>query len=300
MAQTIAVPSTESLLAVTPAMTRKFQWSSLPWWSIIAIAALVLIAVFGPMISPYGENQGSLQGRLVPPLGLAPDGSFHLLGTDGLGRDTATRIAYGARVSLVVGVVGVLIASVIGVLIGLVAGMFGKVTDSVLMRFTDIALSIPGLLVAILLATVFPPSIFTVFVAIGLLLWPTYARLIRGEVLVLRNSDFVALSKVAGASKGTIMIRHLLPNVIPSIIVLATMQIGTAIILEASISFLGVGLPPDQASWGSMIDAGRQYIGTAWWLTAIPGAAIFIAVLSFNSLGDWTRIRFDPRLEAIS
>ena len=276
---------------------RSIARSGLPWLAILVIALLVVLAVVGPFLSPYGQNEGDLSTRLVSPFSSDANGGYHLLGTDALGRDTATRLLYGARVSLVVGVVGVALACGIGTLIGLLSGVLGRGVDTVLMRATDIALSIPGLLVAILIASVFRPSIITVFCAVGVLLWPTYARLIRGEVLVLKNADFVDLARVAGCSTRTIVLRHMLPNVVPSIIVLATLQIGTAIILEASISFLGVGLPPDQASWGSMVDAGRQYLSTAWWLTAIPGFCIFIAVISFNALGDWARVRFDPRLE---
>jgi peptide/nickel transport system permease protein len=288
-----------SMITAVPELTRRVRGRrrrGLPLLPGLLIAALVLFAVFGPMLIPYGETQGSLSARLLPPFGSA-GGHLHLLGTDQLGRDTLVRLAYGARVSLLVGVVGVLVACLIGTTIGLLAGIGRKWVDSVLMRGTDVALSIPGLLVAILLASVFRPSLITIFVTVGLLLWPTYARLIRGEVLVLRNADFVALARVAGCSTPTIVARHLLPNVLPSMIVLATLQIGVAIVLEASISFLGVGLPPDQASWGSMIDQGRPYLQSAWWLTALPGLFIFLAVVSFNALGDWARVRFDPRLD---
>ncbi|MEV8514272.1 ABC transporter permease [Dactylosporangium sp. NPDC051484] len=269
----------------------------LPWLPMAVIALLTVFAVVGPWLIPYGESQGSLPGRLAPPFRTGGDGAFHLLGTDQLGRDIFVRLAYGARVSLLVGVVGVALACLIGTMVGLLAGILNKSVDAALMRGTDVALSIPGLLIAILLASIFTPSIVTVFVSVGLLLWPTYARLIRGEVLVLKNSDFVALARVAGCSTWKIIVRHLLPNVLPSIIVLATLQIGAAVVLEASISFLGVGLPPNKASWGSMIDQGRQYMSTSWWLTAIPGLFIFLAVMSFNALGDWARVRFDPRLE---
>lgn len=276
---------------------RQSRSRGFPWYTLVAVASLALFALLGPILIPYGESQGSLSGRLVAPFGTTPDGALHVLGTDQLGRDTLVRLAYGARVSLLVGVIGVALACLLGTTVGLVAGILNKSIDSMLMRFTDVALSIPGLLVAILLASIFRPSIVTVFVTVGLLLWPTYARLIRGEVLVLKSSDFVALARVAGCSTLKIITRHLLPNVLPSVIVLATLQIGTAIVLEASISFLGVGLPPDQASWGSMIDQGRQYISTAWWLATLPGLFIFIAVMNFNAFGDWARVRFDPRLD---
>ena len=266
----------------------------------LVVGLIVLVALVGPILSPYGETEGSLARRLVPPLSEDSQGRYHLLGTDSFGRDIATRIAYGARVSLVVGVVGVALACAFGSLVGIAAGTIGRFADSFLMRFVDVALSIPGLLVAILLAAVFTPSIYTVFAVIGLLLWPTYARLVRGEVLALRETDYVALARVSGCSTATIARRHILPNVVPSITVLATLHIGVAIIAEAAISFLGVGLPATQASWGGMVSEGRGVMTTAWWLTVFPGVAIFLAVLSFNRLGDWARVRFDPRLNEVA
>jgi len=267
-----------------------------PWVAAAFIVLLIAGAIFVPLLSPYAEAQGSLADRLIAPFGTSSTGHYFLLGSDQQGRDTFTRLFYGARVSLIVGVVGVLLAAVFGTILGLVSGTFGIVVDSLLMRVTDVALSIPGLLVAILLASILRPSIVTIFIVIGLLLWPSFARLIRAEVLALKTSDFVSLSRVAGSSTVTIMRRHLLPNVMPSVIVLATLQIGVAIIMEASISFLGVGLSPDKASWGSMVNEGRQLMTTSWWLTVIPGATILLTVLSFNTIGDWARVRFDPRL----
>jgi peptide/nickel transport system permease protein len=272
--------------------------SRFPWLASIVILLIVLIAVFGPMLSRYGQFDGDLSTRLVPPLGRDAHGGYHVLGTDDLGRDVATRLMYGARVSLLVSLVGVALACVIGTAVGLLSGVFGFVLDTVLMRLTDVALSIPGLLLAVLIASVFRPSLFTVFCAVGLLLWPTYARLIRGEVLVLKTASFVDMARVSGCSTLKVLFRHLLPNVAPSMMVLATLQIGAAIIIEASISFLGVGLPPNEATWGSMINAGRVYLNSKWGLCVFPGLCIFLAVTSFNAIGDWARIRFDPRLKA--
>jgi peptide/nickel transport system permease protein len=262
----------------------------------VLIVLIVLIAIFGPMLSPFGQATGTLTDRLVPIFGHDPNGHFHLLGTDDFGRDEATRLAYGARIALTVGVVGTLISSLVGTTIGIVSGLLGGPVDAFFSRLVDFSLSIPGLLMAILVVAVLGPSLVTIFVAVGILLWPSYARQVRSEVLILRERDFVAAARVAGCSSWTIARRHALPNVVPSVTVLATLQVGTAIIIEASLSFLGVGLPPTTASWGNMISDGLNEIGVAWWLAVLPGICIFITVWSFNMLGDWVRVRFDPRL----
>jgi peptide/nickel transport system permease protein len=265
----------------------------------ILILLIILVAIFGPILSPYGQASGTLTTRLIPVFGHDPTGHFHLLGTDDFGRDEATRLAYGARIALTVGVVGTLISSVIGTFIGILSGLFGGPVDAFFSRLVDFSLSIPGLLLAILVVAVLGPSLTAIFVAIGILLWPSYARQVRSEVLSLRERDYVAAARVAGCSWWTIARRHIFPNVLPSVTVLATLQVGTAIIIEASLSFLGVGLPPTTASWGNMISDGLNEIGVAWWLAVMPGICIFITVLSFNMIGDWIRVRFDPRLSEV-
>lgn len=263
------------------------------------ILLVILAAIFVPLLSPYGQDTGTLTTRLVPVLGHDPLGGFHPLGTDDFGRDEATRLAYGARIALIVGLVGTLISSVVGTMIGIISGLFGGVVDAICSRLVDFSLAIPGLLVAILVVAVLGSSLPTIFIAIGILLWPSYARQVRSEVLALRERDYVAAARVGGCSPWTIAHRHILPNVIPSVLVLATLQVGSAIIIEASLSFLGVGLPPTTASWGTMMSDGLNEIGIAWWLAVFPGLCIFITVWSFNSLGDWARVHFDPRLQAM-
>lgn len=264
------------------------------WLGIIAF--LILFAVIFPMVSSYGQQAGSLSNLLVRPLARDPSGQYHLLGTDELGRDVATRLAYGVRVSLIVGVVGTLLGAVVGSAAGLIAAACGRWVDALVMRLTDITLSIPGILIAILIATVTRPSLLTIFFVVGFLLWPQFARVVRAEALALRENDYVKYARVAGASRLAIARRHLLPNVAPTMLVLITLNVGSAILLEAAISFLGVGLPPGNATLGGMINDGRGYLDQ-WWLSIPPGLAIFLIVISLNMIGDWARVRFDPRLK---
>ena len=220
----------------------------------------------------------------------------HVLGTDRLGRDTLSRLIYGAQISLAVSLVGILLTGVVGAAVGLVAGFCGAWVDTICMRLVDISLSLPGILMAVLLSVVFKPSFKNVVIVVIFLLWPSYARLVRGETLSLKQQEFVALARVAGCSSLTIMCRHLLPNLAPSILVLATLQVGFVIVLEASLSFIGVGIPPPTPSWGVMVADGRGLIEQAWWISILPGLAILVTVISLNILGDWVRDRLDPKL----
>jgi peptide/nickel transport system permease protein len=220
----------------------------------------------------------------------------HVLGTDRLGRDTLSRLIYGAQISLAVSLVGILLTGVVGAAVGLLAGFWGAWVDTLCMRLVDISLSLPGILMAVLLSVVFKPSFKNVVIVVIFLLWPSYARLVRGETLSLKQQEFVALARVAGCSSLTIMCRHLLPNLAPSILVLATLQVGFVIVLEASLSFIGVGIPPPTPSWGVMVADGRGLIEQAWWISILPGLAILVTVISLNILGDWVRDRLDPKL----
>lgn len=250
------------------------------------ITALVLAAALAPLIAPYDPTAGSLGDRLLPPFWQAGGSTAHLLGTDVLGRDTLSRLIYGAQASLTVAVTAIFVAGSLGSLLGIVAGYLGSWIDAVIMRAVDIAFSFPAILLALVLAVVFGASFFNIVLVISLVLWAEYARMARGETLKVKGMDYVALAQVAGCSKTSIMARHILPNVTSSLIVLATLQVGVVIILEASLSFLGVGIPPPTPTWGSMIAEGRSYIVTAWWLSLVPGAAILLTVLSFNLVGD--------------
>jgi peptide/nickel transport system permease protein len=223
----------------------------------------------------------------------------HLLGTDRHGRDTLSRLLHGARISLAVSVVGIALTGALGSFIGLLAGFLGGWVDTLLMRLVDISLSLPGILIAVLLSVVFEPSFTNVIIVIVFLLWPSYARLVRGETLGLKHQEFVALARIAGCSSLTIMFRHIVPNLIPSILVLATLHVGYVIVLEAALSFLGVGIPPPTPSWGVMVADGRGLIEQAWWISILPGIAILVTVLSLNILGDWVRDRLDPKLRQV-
>ena len=258
------------------------------------ILVLVLTAIFAPFFAPYDPTAGSLGDRLKPPFWEKGGSSAHILGTDVLGRDTLSRLIYGARTSLTVATVAILVAGCIGTSLGIAAGYLGGWVDTILMRAADLAFSFPTILLAMVLAVVFGASFFNIVLVISLVLWAEYARMARGESLKVKEMDFVALAQVAGISKPRIMIRHIFPNVASPLIVLATLQVGVVIIIESSLSFLGVGMPPPTPSWGSMIAEGRSYVVSAWWLSVVPGVAILATVLSFNLLGDALTQLFNP------
>jgi len=279
------------------ARTRDRRWP--PTVPLVIVVLLVLCGLLAPLLAPHSPVEGSLGERLVPPLGMEGSKANHPLGTDRLGRDTLSRLLYGARISLSVSVVGIALTGALGSLIGLLAGFFGGWVDTVLMRIVDISLSLPGILIAVLLSVVFEPSFTNVIIVVVFLLWPSYARLVRGETLGLKQQEFVSLARVAGCSDLTIMFRHIVPNLLPSILVLATLHVGYVIVLEAALSFLGVGIPPPTPSWGVMVADGRGLIEQAWWVSILPGVAILVTVLSLNILGDWVRDRLDPKLRQV-
>jgi len=277
--------------------TRDRRWP--PTIPLVIVAALLICAVAAPVLAPHSPVEGSLGERLIPPIGMDGAKSGHPLGTDRHGRDTLSRLVYGARISLSVSVVGITLTGAMGAFVGLLAGFFGGWVDTLLMRLVDISLSLPGILIAVLLSVVFEPSFTNVIIVVVFLLWPSYARLVRGETLSIKQQEFVALARIAGCSSLTIMFRHIVPNLIPSILVLATLHVGYVIVLEAALSFLGVGLPPPTPSWGVMVADGRGLIEQAWWVSILPGLAILVTVLSLNILGDWVRDRLDPKLRQV-
>jgi peptide/nickel transport system permease protein len=265
---------------------------------LVIIGLLVIVAVFAPLIAPYDPTKGTLGDRLTPPAWTPGGSTAHLLGTDLLGRDTLSRLIFGARTSLAVAVLAILVSGIVGSLLGAIAGYLGGWVNVVIMRLVDLAFSFPAILLAMVLAVVVGPSFFNIIFVISLVLWAEYARMARGETLRVREMDFIALAQVAGVSKSRILVRHILPNVASSLIVLATLQVGIVIIMESSLSFLGVGVPPPTPDWGSMIAEGRSYVVTAWWLSLVPGVAIVATVLSFNLLGDTLTELINPSLQA--
>ena len=289
----LAVPDVEP----RPVRARRSQ--RLPLFSLGVIGAFVVVALLAPLLGLSSPQEQSLRKRFRPPVWEERGTWEHPLGTDRLGRDMLSRIIWGARVSLAAGVVTVLLASAFGAAVGLVAGYYGGRVDIALMRFTDATMSFPVILLALILAVTVGPSFTNVVVAIAVILWARYARVIRAQVLTLMQLDFIAQSRIAGAGGWRIITRHLLPNTLNTLVVLVTLQIGYVIIVEASLSFLGAGIPPPTPAWGSMISEGREYVTSAWWASFFPGLAILLVVLAFNLIGDWLRDTLDPKLRQL-
>jgi peptide/nickel transport system permease protein len=264
----------------------------------LILVLLVIPAAFADLIAPHDPRAGGLSQRYIPPVW---DGgtSKHILGTDRMGRDVLSRIIHGSRVSVKVSVIGIFLGGVIGVTLGLMAGYFGGKLDLLVMRLVDITLSIPSILFALVLAAGVGAGLTTVLIVIGYILWAYYARQVRGEVLAIRENDYISRARVTGASDWRIIRLHVFPNVINTIIVLATLQVGFVILLEASLSFLGVGIQRPSPAWGLMVADGREVIVSFWWVSLFPGLAIMLTVLSLNLLGDWLRDRLDPKLKQI-
>src|SRR5947208_9802923 len=272
---------------------------SMPWLSVLVIATMLCMAIFAPLLAPYSPIDQTLRDKLLPPFWLEGGSTKYILGTDAFGRDILSRLIYGARVSLIVAALALTAGGGVGLAIGIIAGYMGGAVESILMRLVDAAFTFPAILFALLLSVTMGQGLGTLVIAISLLLWASFARVIRGEVLSLRQRDFVALARVRGCSAPRIMLTHILPNVLNTFMVLVTLNIGVVIIAEASLSFLGAGVPPPTPTWGLMVSDGRGRIYEAWWVSLIPGIAITLLVLSVNVFGDWLRDRLDPRLRQL-
>ena len=296
-------PASPSPVASAPPITYRvpaFRTEGLPTVPIAILVTLALVAIFADVIAPHNPEIGSLSQRFRPPA-WSPGGSTeHLLGTDHIGRDVLSRLIFGARVSMVVGFTAVFFAGIVGTALGILSGYLGGWVDQVIMRITDSWLALPALTFAIFLAAIVGPSETNIIIILGSVYWTRYARVIRGEVLSLKERDFVRLAIVAGCSKWKIMRRHLLPNVLNTAIVLATLMLGVVIVSEAALSFLGVGVPPPKPAWGLMLADGKKGLMAGyWWLTVFPGLCIVFMVLAANLLGDWLRVKLDPQLRQL-
>jgi peptide/nickel transport system permease protein len=289
----------ETIPAIAPRRRSGLRGLRLPVVSLTIIGVFVLAALFASVLSPADPEEQTLRARFMPPVWDERGTWKHVLGTDRLGRDLLSRIIWGSRVSLTAGVLTVLLASAVGACVGLVAGYYGGRVDTVLMRVTDATMSFPVILLALILAVTVGPSFVNVVIAIAVILWARYARVIRGQVLTLMELDFITQARIAGASAGRIILRHLFPNTLNTLVVLTTLQVGYVIIVEASLSFLGAGIPPPTPAWGSMISEGRDFVTSAWWVSFFPGLAILLVVLAFNLLGDWLRDTLDPKLRQL-
>jgi peptide/nickel transport system permease protein len=272
-------------------------------YPVLPVAILVLFllipAIFAPLVAPHDPLKGSLSKRLKPPA-WADGGSIEYpLGTDKMGRDLLSRMIYGARISLLVSFMAVFVGGSVGTTLGLVSGYFGGKIDTLIMRLVDITLSIPTILLALVLVSALGPSFGTVITVIALIIWARYARQARAEALTVKEQDFVARARVAGASHTRIMVRYIFPNIVNTLVVLATLQVGSIILLESTLSFLGVGIPRPTPAWGVMVADGRELIVTAWWVSMFPGIGIMLTVLSLNLFGDWLRDHLDPKLKHV-
>jgi peptide/nickel transport system permease protein len=265
----------------------------------VILVGVIIMALFAPLLAPYPYDQIALSERLMPPAFMEGGSTAHLLGTDLVGRDILSRLIYGAQISLSVSLVVILITAGIGTILGIIAGYMGGRMDAFLMRVTDMSLAFPAILIALLFAATIGPGYWTVVIALSLLGWAPFARLIRGEALKLRETDFVAQARIIGTSPIRIMVRHIFPNIINPLIIMATLSVGMVILTEAVLSYLGAGIPPPAASWGNMVNDGRSLLDVAWWISTFPGIAIGLVVMAGNFMGDWLRDTLDPRLRQI-
>lgn len=273
------------------------RWIARNWTMLFGAGVLTLLvgcALFAPWLAPFDPMQQDLRNRMVPPVWQEGGGWAHVLGTDQLGRDVLSRLIYGARISLVVGFFAVLISGTVGVVLGLIAGYYGRLVDMVIMRLAELQLTLPFLLLALLVLAVFGTGLRNIIIVLSISGWAVYGRVVRAEVQATSELLHVEAARAIGMSDGRLMVRHILPNVISTVIVLASFSAASMIIQESALAFLGLGVAPDVPSWGGMLAEGRDYLTVAWWLGVLPGLAILSVVLGMNLLGDWLRDRMDP------
>jgi peptide/nickel transport system permease protein len=271
----------------------------IPIFPTLVLSVFILSGIFSGFLAPYDPVENHINEALSPPVWQQGGTTKYLLGTDHLGRDMLSRLLYGATVSLRVGFIVVFVSGGTGAILAILAGFIGGWVGTTIMRLTDMMLSIPYLLIAIVMAVLMGPSVNNVIIILIVLGWTQYTRVLHSEVLRVKEADFIQLAKVAGCSKTRMMLRHVFPNIVNTLIILGTLNLGQVIIMEASLSFIGAGVPPVFPAWGRMLADGRQYITYAWWLCVWPGLAILLVVLSCNLLGDWIRVRLDPKFRQI-
>ena len=296
-----SIPASVPADAVMPAAARPApaRRRRIPWLVVLGggfVALLVVVAAAAPLLAPQDPIRQSLHGRLAAPTWAGSDGRAHVMGTDHLGRDVLSRVIYGSRVSLVIGFAAVLVGGVLGSAAGLMAGFSHGGLDGIIMTLADAQLAFPFILLAIGIIAVLGPSFPTLVVVIGLSGWVSYARILRSQVLVLRSREFVESIHALGGSLFRIVLRHVLPNVLSSIVVIATLELARAIVLEATLSFLGLGIQPPTPSWGGMVQEGREYLDSAWWISTFPGLVLMITSIVVSRSGDWLRDVLDPTL----
>ena len=272
---------------------------SLPILPIATIVLLLFVGIFAPLISPYPPLDGDLDLRNANPSWLGDTDSPYFLGGDHIGRDILTRIIYGTRISLMVAGTVLVFGTLVGTILGLLSGYIGGLLDEFIMRLVDFMYAVPFILVVLVCAVLWSPSLMLVIILLSKFTWPPFARQVRAETLTLKEMDYVSLAKVSGSSGIRICVNHILPGLFNTVMVMASLQVGSLVVTESVLSFLGVGIPAPAPTWGSMVSEGRNYISTAWWISFFPGIAILLIVFSMNFLGDWLRDRLDPRLRQL-
>lgn len=264
---------------------------------LIIVLIIVCVAPLAGIIAPHDPTQMDATKMLTPPAWLEGGSMEYILGTDNLGRDIFSRILYGTRISLLVGITSVIIAGAIGIALGLLSGYYGGLIDTIIMRIVDAFLAIPGILITLVILSVVGPGLWTLIIVLGITNWVEYTRVVRGEVLSVKEREYVKAAKSIGVSDLKIMMKHLLPNVASSFIVISTLSVASTIIAEASLSFLGMGIQPPTVSWGVMLNIGKDYLAESWWVATFPGLAITFTTLGIIFLGDWLRDILDPRIQ---
>jgi peptide/nickel transport system permease protein len=276
-------------------MTELRSADRVPRFPLGILLFVIAIALVGPWIVPFDPQDGNLVDQFIPPIWINGGSMLHVFGTDHMGRDVLSRLIAGARISMIVGFTAVIFSGCVGTLVAITAGYLGGVVDAILMRLTDAMMSMPYLLIGVALAGILGPGLINLVVVLAVMGWASYARIIRAEVLKVKTLDYVVIARITDCSLARILLRHIFPNILNTLIVLATLHFGTSIILASSLSFLGMGVSPPTPEWGLMVAEGREHISTAWWLSTLPGICILMTCLSANLLGDWLRRRMDPK-----